>query len=88
MSKLGALRVAEIERRLKEAFAPTKLEVVDDSHKHVGHEGARDGRGHFTVAIESPAFAGKKPLEIHRMVYDAIGELMQTEIHALSIKAQ
>ena len=88
MSKLGALRVAEIERRLREAFAPTKLEVVDESHKHVGHEGARDGRGHFAVLIESAAFAGKKPIERHRMVYDAIGELMQTQIHALSITAK
>jgi BolA protein len=80
-------RVAEIEKRLTAAFAPTKLEVIDESYKHVGHEGARDGRGHFAVVIESPAFAGKKPLERHRMVYEAVGELMQTDIHALSIRA-
>ena len=84
----GAERVAEIRRRLIAAFEPGTLEVNDDSHKHVGHEGARDGRGHFSVSITAPAFAGKKPLERHRMVYGALGEMMQTDIHALSIAAR
>lgn len=87
MSK-GAERVAEIRRRLVAAFEPTGLKVTDDSHRHVGHEGARDGRGHFSVAITAGAFAGKKPLERHRMVYDALGEMMQADIHALSIAAR
>jgi BolA protein len=78
-------RIEQIRARLEEALKPTLLEVVDDSHKHVGHAGARDGRGHFSVVIESAAFAGKPPLACHRMVYAALGELMQTEIHALAL---
>ncbi len=77
--------------RIRDALAvlqPTLLDVVDDSHKHAGHEGARDGRGHFTVRIVSPAFAGKAPLARHRAVYAALGEMMQTDIHALAIEAR
>jgi BolA protein len=84
----GAERVAEITRRLTAAFEPTHLEVIDESHKHVGHAGARDGRGHFAVVIHSAAFEGKKPIERHRMVYEALGALMTTDIHALSIDAK
>ena len=61
--------------------------IVDESHRHVGHEGARDGRGHFAVEIVSAAFVGLAPLARHRKVYEAVGDLMQTDIHALSIKA-
>ena len=77
--------------RIREALAalqPVTLDVIDDSHKHAGHEGARDGRGHFTVRIVSPVFAGKAPLARHRAVYAALGEMMQTDIHALSIRAR
>lgn len=77
--------------RIREALAvlqPVTLEVVDDSHRHAGHEGARDGRGHFTVRIVSPVFAGKAPLARHRAVYAALGEMMQTDIHALAIEAR
>jgi BolA protein len=80
-------RVAEIRRRLEAALAPVELEVVDDSHKHVGHEGARDGRGHFSVRIRAEAFRGKPPLAQHRAVYAALGELMSTDIHALAIQS-
>lgn len=76
--------------RIREALVvlqPVTLEVVDDSHRHAGHEGARDGRGHFTVRIVSPVFAGKAPLARHRAVYAALGEMMQTDIHALAIEA-
>lgn len=69
------------------ALAPTQLEISDDSHKHVGHEGARDGRGHFSVLIVSPRFAGMNAIARHRAVYEAVGELMLTDIHALSIRA-
>ena len=79
-------RVAKIRSALQ-ALAPTTLVIVDESHRHAGHEGARDGRGHFAVEIVSPAFAGLAPLARHRKVYEAVGELMQTDIHALSIKA-
>jgi len=81
-------RIDRIRAALQAALQPTALEVVDDSHKHAGHEGARDGRGHFTVRVVSPAFAGKAPLARHRAVYAALGEMMQTDIHALAIEAR
>ncbi len=81
-------RVERIRAALEAAFAPSRLEVEDDSHRHAGHAGARDGRGHFNVLIVSPAFAGKTPLARHRAVYAALGDMMQTDIHALSIQAR
>lgn len=83
----NAGRIREMERRLNEALAPSRLSITDDSHEHVGHPGARDGRGHFTVEIESEAFRGRTPVARHRLVYDALGDLMQTDIHALAIRA-
>lgn len=79
-------RIELIRSRLTAALAPRQLEIIDDSHKHAGHEGARHG-GHFTVHIVADAFRGKAPLQRHRLVYDALGDAMQTEIHALSIRA-
>lgn len=79
-------RIDLIRARLNATLAPTGLEIVDESHKHAGHAGARGG-GHFQVTIVSSAFAGKRPLERHRLVYDALGDAMKQEIHALSIKA-
>ena len=80
-------RRSTIERMLKEAFQPETLGVDDESHLHEGHEGARDGRGHFRVLIIADAFDGVGMLERHRMVYRELGGLMQTDIHALSIDA-
>ncbi len=80
-------RVERIRTALQAALAPTELEVVDDSRRHAGHAGARDGRGHFNVRVVSAAFAGKPPLARHRAIYAAVGEMMQTDIHALSIEA-
>ena len=80
-------RVAAIRDTLQQAFAPLVLEVRDDSQRHAGHAGARDGRGHFDVTIVSDAFAGMSSLARHRAVYAALGELMTTDIHALSLKA-
>jgi BolA protein len=82
-----AERVALIRTRLEAALEPDELDVVDDSQRHVGHAGARDGRGHFHVRILSRRFAGKKTVERHRMVYAALGPLMQTDIHALGLVA-
>ena len=76
-----------IRARLEQAFAPEQLDIIDDSHRHAGHAGAKDGRGHFSVRIVSRRFAGTKTLERHRMVYAALGSLMQTDIHALSVDA-
>lgn len=80
-------RVEAIRSLLQTAFAPSVLEVIDDSHRHAGHEGAKDGRGHFTVRLVSAAFVGMAPLARHRAVYTALSDLMQTDIHALSIQA-
>ncbi|MGH8054318.1 MAG: BolA family protein [Stenotrophomonas sp.] len=80
-------RVDQIRAALQAAFAPALLEVEDDSHRHAGHAGARDGRGHFNVLVVSEVFAGKAPLARHRAVYTAVGTMMETDIHALSIKA-
>ena len=80
-------RVDRIRDRLQATLSPTRLEVVDDSHRHVGHPSVRDGRGHFTVVIVSPKFAGMSKIDRHRAVYDAVGDLMATDIHALSVHA-
>jgi len=80
-------RVALIRRSLEAAFTPEELEIIDDSRQHAGHAGARDGRGHFQVRILSRQFSGKRTVERHRMVYAALGSLMQTDIHALGLIA-
>ncbi len=80
-------RMARIRACLVEALAPTCLELIDDSHQHAGHAGAGQG-GHYTLRIAAPVFAGKKQLACHRMIYAALGTLMQTDIHALSIDIQ
>jgi BolA protein len=84
----NAGRIARMRELLSQAFAPVALDIVDDSHKHVGHAGARDGRGHFTVAITSDAFSGMPPLARHRAVYAALGGMMDSDIHALAIRAR
>ena len=83
----AASRVQRIRAALQ-VLQPSLLEVVDESHKHAGHEGARDGRGHFAVQIVSDVFAGLAPLARHRRVYAALGPMMQSDIHALSIQAR
>ncbi|MBI3774967.1 MAG: BolA family transcriptional regulator [Gammaproteobacteria bacterium] len=80
-------RVAQIRTKLTEAFAPQRLDIVDESHKHAGHEGARGGGGHFNVMIVAEAFAGQTLIQRHRMIYTALGEELKQAIHALSIKA-
>jgi BolA protein len=67
---------------------PTQIEIVDDSARHAGHAGARDGGGHYNLTIESTQFAGKSTLARHRLIYAALGDLMQREIHALAIDAR
>lgn len=84
---MTAERVGMIRERLESALSPEQLEVIDESHLHVGHAGARDGRGHFRVRIVSQAFDGLPRLARHRRVYAAMGELMTTDIHALNIEA-
>lgn len=81
-------RVARIRERLQAALAPSALAIEDESHRHAGHAGARDGRGHFRVHVVSSAFSGKASLARHRAVYAALGDLMETDIHALAIDAR
>lgn len=84
---MNARRVDRIQVLLELAFEPESLEVEDDSQKHVGHEGAKGGLGHFNVSIVSEKFNGMKMLARHRAVYAALGDMMQTDIHALAIDA-
>ncbi len=85
---MNAGRVERIRAALQAALDPQLLEIEDDSHRHAGHAGAKDGRGHFNVHIVSAAFEGKLPLARHRAVYAALGTMMDTDIHALSIRAE
>ncbi len=81
-------RVEKIKRRLEEALAPTRIEIHDDSQSHAGHAGIREsGGGHFYATIVSSAFEGKTLVRRHQLVYQALGDMMTSEIHALSIKA-
>ncbi|WP_342365877.1 BolA family protein [Stenotrophomonas sp. CFBP 13725] len=84
----NAERVERIRAALQQSLAPVHLDVEDDSHRHAGHAGARDGRGHFNVHVVSAAFEGMGALARHRAVYAAVGSMMDTDIHALSINAQ
>jgi BolA protein len=83
----GASRIDRLRSALEDALQPTLLEIRDDSARHAGHAGAREG-GHFHVTIASDAFDGVATLERHRMVYAAAAELMGRDIHALSIDAR
>jgi BolA protein len=80
-------RLVEIRTRLEAALSPETLQVEDEGHLHIGHEGAKDGRGHFRVLVVSDQVHGKTPIQRHRIIYQAMGDLMQTDIHALAIDA-
>jgi BolA protein len=80
-------RVTMIRERLTAALHPAQLDIVDQSAAHAGHEGAKDGGGHFTVTIVAEAFSGLSPIKRHRQVYAALGDALHSEIHALSIRA-
>ncbi len=80
-------RLQRIRASIEAAFDPQQLEIIDEGHRHVGHAGARDGRGHFRVRIASRAFVGHStPIQVHRAIYAALGPLMETDIHALAIE--
>ena len=83
------MTLAETIRARLAARQPVSIDLIDESEKHHGHSGWRDGGGtHWRLAIVSPRFAGQSPVARHRMVYQAIGELMHNPIHALAITAQ
>jgi BolA protein len=76
-----------IRQRLEQSLDPLELLIKDQSQLHVGHEGARDGKGHFDITVVSQAFAGASRVKRHRMVYDALRDLLESDIHALRISA-
>jgi BolA family transcriptional regulator, general stress-responsive regulator len=80
-------RAERIVGELRQALHTDQVDLIDDSHLHAGHAGARDGRGHFRVRVVSADFDGLRTLQRHQLVYRSLGELMQTDIHALSITA-
>jgi BolA family transcriptional regulator, general stress-responsive regulator len=84
---MTAERVSRIRAALEKELAPSSLEILDDSAKHAGHAGAREG-GHFRVRLVSETFRGKSTIQRHRMVFAAVAGLMKTDIHALNIDAR
>ena len=84
---MAATTVSSIESRLRDVLAPEAIEVVDDSARHAGHVGALSGGGHYNLRIVSPRFAGLSRVARHRLVYDALSDLMRQAIHALAIEA-
>jgi BolA family transcriptional regulator, general stress-responsive regulator len=84
---MNAQVVAQIRSALEQAFTPSRLEIFDDSARHVGHAGARGG-GHYRVTLVAEAFRGRSALERHRLVYAAVAPLMSSAVHALNIDAR
>jgi BolA protein len=84
---MNALVVAQLRSALEQAFAPTTLEILDDSAAHAGHAGARSG-GHYRVKLVAAAFRGHSSLERHRLVYAAVAPLLSGSVHALNIVAR
>jgi BolA protein len=85
---MTAKRTEMIRERLVRELSPDSLEIIDESAKHAGHAGAASGGGHFIVHIVADAFRDKTLIQRHRLVYDAVDDIMHREIHALSIQAK
>jgi len=79
--------IDKIHQRL-DVLAPQQIAVIDESHLHAGHAGARSGGGHYRLSIVSAAFDGKNTVSRHRLIYDALGDMMRQDIHALAIQAR
>ncbi len=82
----NAARIQTMQQRLTEAFAPDHLEILDDSDQHIGHAGAANGAGHFTLIIRAAHFTNKTRLQAHKMIYHVLADMMEHDIHALQIK--
>ena len=80
-------RIALIEKRLRDALSPTLIHIKDESHLHIGHEGAKTGASHFALTIVSEKFANLSAVKRHQLVYEQLNDLIPKEIHALKIKA-
>ncbi len=80
-------RAERISDQLRRTLHTNDVELIDDSHLHAGHAGARDGRGHFRVRIVSADFEGLRTVQRHQLIYRSLADLMQTDIHALGIAA-
>ena len=87
MSNISTKRITLIESAIRESLNPSRLEIEDESHLHAGHAGARSGMGHFHVTVISDKFNDLRMLQRHRLIYDSVGDLMQSDIHALRIDA-
>lgn len=86
-SSANLSRIEQMRLRLSAALHTNQIELIDESHLHIGHAGARDGRGHFRVRVVSEDFRGLRSVQRHQLVYRSLGELMQTDIHALGVTA-
>jgi BolA protein len=84
---MTASREERIRQHLEKTLYPQELLIKDQSQLHIGHEGARDGKGHFDITVVSQAFDGLNRLQRHRLVYDALRDLLESDIHALRISA-
>jgi BolA family transcriptional regulator, general stress-responsive regulator len=85
LNQINQQRIQQMQQLLQTALSPTELDIQDESHLHAGHVGAQTGKGHFFVKITSQAFSGVSPVKQHQLIYQALGEMMQTDIHALRI---
>jgi BolA protein len=87
MSQTDPSREQRLRQRLESRFSPALLAIEDESHLHAGHAGAAGGHSHFRITIVAEAFRGLSPVARHRLVYAAVDDLLQTDIHALAIQA-
>jgi BolA protein len=84
---MNEARIERLRGLLEAAFQPESLEIEDQCHLHAGHAGAREGKAHFQITIVATAFEGLPPIKRHRLVYAAVGDMLETDIHALIINA-
>ncbi len=85
LNQINQQRIQRMREMLESELAPSSLEIEDESHLHAGHVGAKTGKGHFYLNIKSSAFEGVSPVKKHQLIYKALGEMMETDIHALRI---
>jgi len=87
IDNINQSRIEQMLQLLQTSLNPSEMSIADESHLHAGHAGAKSGKGHFDLIIKSEKFTGLLPLKRHQLVYESLGDMMQTDIHALKIKA-